>query len=200
MASVAAAAREDHAGAAMLTPADEGFTQPFAPLVALMGEPHAHDVIRAALAQDCTPGIACLSFPRADAASSLGISWPKHHSPAAVTVPAVNVGGADAARAQSSGAPGLAAGVVSPQGILKREWLARQRSKRPAAVLALLRGEEVLHGDPGAWGRAAQRLDDLRESLPKTVRLVLVVLQQVRRARARCVWRALRALRARSAG
>lgn len=58
-----------------------------------------------------------------------------------------------------------------PMGILKREWLAKHRTKVPAIVAALF-GSDQVSGDPAQWAHVCNDLDNLKyDFLPSSISL-----------------------------
>ncbi|KAJ8643617.1 hypothetical protein MRB53_005365 [Persea americana] len=64
-----------------------------------------------------------------------------------------------------------------PMGILKREWLAKHRTKVPAIVAALF-GSDQVSGDPAQWAHVCNDLDNLKAEIRgRNIKLVVVLVQ-----------------------
>ncbi|KAE8726536.1 RNA-binding protein 24-like isoform X1 [Hibiscus syriacus] len=63
-----------------------------------------------------------------------------------------------------------------PTGFLKRDWLAKHRTKIPAVVAAFFSWDHV-SGDPAQWVQVCSDLDDLKASIrPRNTKLLLAVV------------------------
>jgi hypothetical protein len=60
--------------------------------------------------------------------------------------------------------------LASIQGILKRDWLAKHRNKRPAVTVAFFDSESLM-SDPTSYAHVCQQLDALRYNPPPSSRM-----------------------------
>lgn len=65
----------------------------------------------------------------------------------------------------------------SSAGILKRDWLLKHRTRRPAVVAALFTSQHI-SGDPAQWLQVSTELDNLKAVIRgRNIRLLLIIVQ-----------------------
>ncbi|KAJ0987119.1 hypothetical protein J5N97_005475 [Dioscorea zingiberensis] len=117
-------------------------------LVSLVGCPDLHPTISAALHSE-QPPINTLALPDF---SKISIFARKQRDP-------------------------LDAGGHPPEGILKKEWLLKHRTRIPAVVAALFSCDQV-NGDPAQWLQVCTDLENLKSMVRgRNIKLVIVIVQ-----------------------
>ncbi|XP_039146437.1 trafficking protein particle complex subunit 11 isoform X1 [Dioscorea cayenensis subsp. rotundata] len=72
----------------------------------------------------------------------------------------------------------LDAGGHPPEGILKKDWLLKHRTRVPAVVAALF-GSDQVNGDPAQWLQVCTDLENLKSMVRgRNIKLIIVIVQR----------------------